>query len=518
MQSVIKFANFFELKHAFIMINRLNKILFLGFAALLITSCGKKSSSRDSATGWVYNDPKWGGFEKFSAAEQETGPNLVPIEGGTFTMGLTEQDVTYEWNNIPRRVTVSSFYMDETEVTNQNWKFYVEWLQRTYVSYPEVGNEALPDTNVWRDELSYNEPLVQTYYRHPSYNDYPVVGVSWLQAERYCEFRTDRANEAILIDKGILNPSPDAKDSESFNTQAYLAGQYQGNVKKNLPDLKTGGDRSVKFEDGIMLPNYMLPTEAQWEYAALALQGNQSISGDELITDRKIYPWNGNTARYKKHNKNQGDILANFKRGRGDYMGMAGSLNDNASIPSDVRSYIPNDFGLFNMAGNVNEWTADVYRPMTSQELVDADNNDLNPYRGNVFTDAVKSEDGTVVEKDSLGRIRRRVLTTEELEKRTNYRKADVRNYADDDAEEVEYGYGKTSLISNKARVIKGGGWADRLFWLSPGARRFRDEDTSDRALGFRCAMNRVGAEAFKTGKSGNNFKEASKSKVKRRY
>jgi gliding motility-associated lipoprotein GldJ len=500
---------------------KLGKYFSLIILVLSLSACSKKSGGgdRDSATGWVYNDPNWGGFEKFNESQQVTGPNLVPIEGGTFSMGLTEQDVTFEWNNVPRRVTVSSFYMDESEVTNQNWKLYVEWLQKTYTSYPEVSVQALPDFNVWRDELAYNEPLVETYYKHPSYNDYPVVGVSWLQAQRYCEWRSDRVNEMLLIEKGILNPSPDAKDSESFNTSAYLEGQYQGNVKKNLPDLKTGGERGVRFEDGILLPSYMIPTEAQWEYAALALQGNQAVSGDELITDRRIYPWNGNTARYKKHNKNQGNILANFKRGKGDYMGMSGALNDNASIPATVRSFLPNDFGLYHMAGNVSEWTADVFRPMTSQELVDADNNDLNPYRGNYYTEVIRDKDGKAIEKDSLGRLKRKSLTDEELANRENYRKSNVKNYNDDDSEDVEYGYGKTSLISDKARVIKGGSWADRLFWLSPGARRFKDEDKSDRTIGFRCSMSRVGAEAFKSGKSGNVFREGSKkSAAKRRY
>ncbi len=499
--------------------NNVLKISTLLVCLVSMVACSKKSGGdRDTATGWVYNDPKWGGYEKFDAVEQETGPNLVPIEGGTFVMGLSDQDVTYEWNNIPRRVTVSSFYMDETEVSNQNWKLYVNWLANTYVSYPQVIRDALPDSTVWREELAYNEPLVETYYRHPSYNDYPVVGVSWLQAQRYCEWRTDRVNEMILIERGILNPSPDAKDSESFNTKSYMAGQYQGNVNKNLKDLKTGGERAVRFEDGILMPSYILPTEAQWEYAALALQGNQASTGDELITDRRIYPWNGTSPRYKKHNKNQGDIQANFKRGRGDYMGMAGALNDNASIPSIVRAYFPNDFGLFNMAGNVSEWTGDVYRATTSLSLSDAENHDLNSYRGNVFTEMVVDENGLPVEKDSLGRLRTQTIPDEDLKDRENYRKSDVKNFNDDDSENVDYGYGKTSLVSDKARVIKGGSWADRLFWLSPGARRFKNEDRSDRTIGFRCAMNRVGAENFDTNKSGNNFKEGTKSKVKRRY
>jgi formylglycine-generating enzyme len=501
--------------------NNLFKGSFAALAAMiLLSACGgsKGGGEKSATTGWNYNDQKWGGFQKLNYEGQIIGPNLVPIEGGTFNMGLTEQDVTFEWNNTPRRVTLSSFYMDETEVANIDYREYLYWLKRTYVSYPKVHRQALPDSLVWREELAFNEPLVETYFRHPSYNDYPVVGVSWEQAKRYAEWRGDRVNEMILIERGILNPSPDQKDSEVFNTKSYLAGQYKGSPKKNLKDLATGGERAVMFEDGILLPEYMLPTEAQWEYAALALRGNQPTSEDELITDRKIYPWNGTSARYKKHNKSQGDIEANFKRGRGDYMGVAGALNDNASIPAPVRSYLPNDFGLYNMAGNVSEWTGDVYRPMTSTTLSDPDNQDLNSYRGNEFKEIMLDENGGAVQKDSLGRMRYTSVVDSTISTRENYRKGNVKNYKDGDAEYIKYGYGITTLINDSSRVIKGGSWADRLFWLSPGARRFKDQTKSDRSIGFRCAMTRVGAEGFGSDKGGNNFREAKKSTVKRRY
>jgi gliding motility-associated lipoprotein GldJ len=119
--------------------------------------------------------------------EQETGPGLVLIEGGTFSMGRNEQDITVDWNNIPRRVTVSSFYMDETEVANVHYLEYLYWISRVYgADYPEVYRRALPDTLVWRDRLAYNEPFVELYLRHPAYQQYPVVGVSWLQASDFC--------------------------------------------------------------------------------------------------------------------------------------------------------------------------------------------------------------------------------------------------------------------------------------------------------------------------------------------
>ena len=495
----------------------ISSLSFLAFVAIVISSCSKGGGETSSATGWKYNDPEWGGFEKKSYEGQVDGPNLVLIEGGTFSMGLTQQDVTYEFKNAPRRVTFSSFYMDETEVSNINYREYLHWLKNHYVSYGEVYRNALPDTLVWREELAYNEPMVETYFRHPSYDDYPVVGVNWLQANEFCKWRSNRVNEMILIEKGILNVSPDQKDSDTYDTKAYLTGQYQGNVKKNLPDLVTGGERPVMFDDGILLPGYQLPTEAEWEYAALALQGNQPASDDEVYTDRRIYPWNGNTARYKKRTNTQGRILANFKRGRGDYMGVAGNLNDNASFAGPVRAYLPNDFGLYNMAGNVNEWTADTYRPMTSTTLNDAENQDLNPFRGNQFQTLIIDEEGKPVEKDSLGALKYRYVDDEEAKDRENYKKGDVRDFQDGDEDYVLYTYGVTSLVSNKSKVYKGGSWADRLFWLSPGARRYKDEDKADRALGFRCKMIRVGGAAGNEDVGGNNFKESGR-KIKRRY
>ena len=491
--------------------------LLLAAAALTLGSCSK--SERSASTGWKYNDQKWGGFEKPEAEGQATGPNLVLIEGGTFTMGLTEEDVIGEWNNIPRRVTVSSFYMDETEVANIDYKEYLYWTKRVFgESYPEVYANALPDTLVWREELAYNEPYVETYLRHPGYNEYPVVGVDWNQANDFCKWRTDRVNEMLLIERGILNLNPEQKDEDNFNTEAYLVGQYQGDVRKNLKDLGTGGERPVRFEDGILLPSYRLPTEAEWEYAALGLQGNMANEKDELITDRRIYPWDGNSVRYQRRDKYQGRILANFKRGDGDYMGMAGNLNDHASHTAPVRQFMPNDFGLYNMAGNVNEWTMDLYRPMTSVVLRDVENHDLNPYRGGEFTAVETDEDGQPVEKDSLGRLRYRYIEDDEVADRENYKTARVYNYLDgDEGSEATYAYGETTLISDKSRVIKGGSWADRAWWLAPGTRRFKEETQADRTLGFRCAMTRVGAPAGNNDTGGNAFKNSNK-RQKRRY
>jgi formylglycine-generating enzyme len=207
-----------------------NIILPLLLAAFIVSSCSKEVSR---STGWNFNDPKFGGFEVAASQEQKVGPGLVAIEGGTFLMGAANEDLMFEWNNIPRRVTVASFYMDQTEVSNLDYLEYIYWLGRVYgQDYPQVVQKALPDSLVWRDRLSYNEPMVELYFRHPSYHDYPVVGVSWLQANDYANWRTDRVNELLLIKAGVLDFDPDQKNENNFNTEAYLSWSISGSCKR----------------------------------------------------------------------------------------------------------------------------------------------------------------------------------------------------------------------------------------------------------------------------------------------
>lgn len=456
------------------------------FALVALNACKQKEKS--ATTGWKYNDEKNGGFEVTPYTEQETGPGLILIEGGTFSMGRTEQEINYNWDNIPRRVTVSSFYMDETEIANVHYLEYLYWLDRVYgTDYPEVYKKALPDTLVWRSKLGYNEPMVELYLRHPAYQYYPVVGVNWLQANDFASWRTDRVNEQILIREGILRVNPAQVNEDNFNTDAYLAGQYEGLVKSKLRDLNPNRDvRNVRAEDGILLPRYELPTEAEWEYAALGLIGNTVY---ERVTDRKIYPWNGHVVRNSSE-KYKGEMLANFKRGRGDMMGTAGALNDNADRPAPIFSYLPNDYGLYNMSGNVSEWVKDVYRPLSPEDM-----DDFNPYRGNVFVTQLLDEEGQNSEKDSLGRLIWREVDEKENEGRRNYTKADYINDIDgDEPDNIEYKIGITSLVDDNVHVIKGGSWKDRAYWLSPGTRRYLDQKQSTDWIGFRCSMVRVGS------------------------
>lgn len=384
-------------------------VLILASVSLL-SSCtfvksifgGSDSTDVSRTTGWNYNDPAAGGFVVKTGVEQQTGPGLVFIEGGTFTMGRTQEDVMKDWNNVMRRVTVESFYMDETEVRNVDYREYLDWLKKATPADLSAYNKALPDTLIWRSELAYNEPMVENYLRHPSYNEYPVVGVSWTQANDYCAWRTMRVNALVT------------------------AGQGQS------------------------LPRYRLPTEAEWEYAAWGLVGN---TFNERVFEGRIYPWRGKGLR-NSEGKNRGQMMANFTRGRGDLMGVSGSLNDGGSFAMPVNSFWPNDFGLYCMAGNVNEWVMDVYRQLSFEDV-----SEVNPFRGNVFpeSDSRSSRDG-------------------------------------DSASLVQYNP-EVTLINDQSRVYKGGSWKDRPSWLSPGSRRYLDENQSRNDIGFRCAMTRVGTQ-----------------------
>jgi gliding motility-associated lipoprotein GldJ len=299
------------------------------------------------------------------------------------------------------------------------------------------------------------------------------------------------------------------KGEENFTTKSYLLGIYstQGAKNKKSPLMDENGRprNYVRLEDGILMPDYRLPTEAEWEYAAYGLlnqnpnaKRKEGKRGEELIMNKQVYSWshNVNGLRDSRSGSWQGKYMANFKRGSGDFMGVAGGLNDNAAIPGPIDAYYPNGFGIYNMSGNVSEWVADIYRPLNSKDV-----DDLNPYRGNVFKKPVKDENNEY-QRDSLGRVKMIEETDEDLKKRRNYQKANAINYLDGDSlSMVQYGYGTTTLVGDKSRVFKGGGWDDRAYWLSPGTRRHLEEDQSSSSIGFRCAMDRFGSQ------EGNGFK-----------
>ncbi|MFC6096545.1 gliding motility lipoprotein GldJ [Flavobacterium qiangtangense] len=545
---------------------KVNKIMALRLmlsAALVVgvTSCSKNSSSKNSssATGWKINDKK-GGFQYNSKfKKQETAPGLVLVEGGTFTMGKVQDDVMHDWNNTPNQQHVQSFYMDETEVTNVMYMEYLDWVKRVFdpedENYTNIYQGALPDTLVWRDRLGYNETMTENYLRHPAYAEYPVVGVNWIQAVEFSKWRTDRVNENVLEREGYLKRDAkvtEAKGENTFNTSTYLAAPtktYGGNeeivLKGKRGKSKDSTNLYAQRTSGIILPEYRLPTEAEWEYAAAADVGNREYN---LYRGQKKYPWKGNYTRSGKR-KVKGDQLANFKQGKGDYGGIAGWSDDGADITQKVKYYPPNDFGLYDMAGNVAEWVADVYRP-----IVDDEANDFNYYRGNVYMKNKIGEDGKaeivtgetiaydtlangrIMARNFPGQIAQVPIDEKETYLRQNFDKSDNRNYRDGDKQSTRYfDFGsseegekvddskrmydspkhnvttdslgnmvrrydksskRTTLVDDNVRVYKGGSWRDRAYWLDPAQRRYFPQDMATDYIGFRCAMSRVGPKS----------------------
>ncbi|MDE5575608.1 MAG: SUMF1/EgtB/PvdO family nonheme iron enzyme [Bacteroidales bacterium] len=439
------------------------------FAAILLWGCSNAGSGE--LTG-VAGRKSFGTQVPFG---------MVYVPGGSFVWGSGGFDPSYQMLNI-RTVTISDFFMDETEITNNEYRQFVEYVKEYHMrrllaengiegfqienededAEPEINwktkikrtpeveealadlylpveerfahrkdidvrklnyeywsydfyaasrkawnddNNDMPDdgvyygsfvsrpqsmrsrqqfmhkhvVNVYPDTLcwifdwsySYNDPMVAGYYSSPLYDNYPVVGVNWKQAEAFCKWRSKMYNDAMAA-KGY----PEAQE-------------------------------------------FRLPTEAQWEYAA---RGG---------IDASPYPWGGNYAR----NIN-GCLLGNFKPGRGDYAA------DGSLYPCVVGHYAPNDYGLYDMMGNVSEWCIDAY-----DETI-ANNHDFNP----AFTYDAKPEDG----------------------------------------------------VGLKRKVVRGGSFKDFADICKVYYRSFEYQDTCKSYIGFRCIQPLLGSGML-TGGSGSN-------------
>ncbi len=412
--------------------------LVLGALAigLLLQSCSS-GSSQGELTGVEGRRPWY--------HPQPYGTVYIPT--GTFHMGQTEEDISGSLNARPKQVSIQAFYMDDTEITNNEYRQFVYWVRdsivkRTlgedHVIQDEEGNERLdwdieidyedPDVvaqidglmyskqdqigfnksldtrklvyeyktldlqeaaklqyklnpvprrqfiredkaQIYPDTLafirdftySYNDPMAQTYFWHPGYDDYPVVGVSWKQANAFSWWRTNFLNKYYL-DNGDPEVNP-----------------------------------------------FRLPTEAEWEYAA---------RGGRRFND---YPWGGPYTR-----NSRGCFLANFKPLRGNY------IDDGGMYPVKATSYFPNDYGLYCMAGNVAEWTSSAF-----DEGIYTYVHDLNP---DYYYNAKPGEAASLTRK-----------------------------------------------------VIRGGSWKDIAFYCKVFTRAYEYADTAKSYVGFRNAMTYMG-------------------------
>ena len=542
------------------------KSLYVVCISFVIVSCSLDSSP---TTGWDYNNPRNGGFQKVSYVDQETGPGLMLIEGGML-------EVPY-YDTI-KKVVVPSYYLDRTEITNKDWCEYMYWTERVYgTDYPEIVVNALPDTNCWRKVSGFSESMEVNYLRHPSFANYPVVGVSWLQANNYCAWRTDRVNEFILIREGVLMSNPD-QQNEPFTTDAYLSGQYESgvNYEKQLPDLnpsngagrKDLGARIVRLEDGILLPRYRLPTEAEWEYAYVGSNLNVKNSLKEINSFKQSAQ----------------DVMGNFVKSL-DYN------RYNGYLVTSVDAYLPNDNGIYNLAGNVQEWVMDSY--YNEERLYQKE---VSPFVGDEMDLPVRNSNLQIDEKlsfpvynlsmvqsfvsefeelrtsknlsdslekqlfDVINRYLKQALLDEKEGKlesanrqistlyhsvfedfNSSYRN---QNYEESEMEIITYLKQEipkyivdfpgnlrfqsispwqrinarngnklavkmldSNYVNNETKIVKGASWLDENKLMDPYQRRTLNQYESSATIGFRCAMDRVGSPVGLSKKNKNKTK-----------
>ncbi len=443
----------------------MKKILSFGFvfAILVISSCSNyKGGELTGVPGRArYFEP-----DPFG---------MIFVPQGSFTMGQDDQDVPWAQNSYARTVTVDPFWMDETEITNNEYRQFVYWVRDSImrrmlgevlddyvISEDQFGNPIDPPRLNWDMRIDFRDEETNETLNEIFYNDqerfygrkeidtrklmYEYFWVDLQQAAKktnrynyqtkeYEGFVTNIDGEKIeikdrsnFIIRDVVNVYPDtlcwiADFTYSFN-EPMTTRYFWHPAYDNYPVVGVTWKQASAFciwRSNLLnaalsssgqppVHEYRLPLESEWEYAA---RGG---------LEHSMYPWGG----YYTRNK-EGCFLANFKPLRGNY------IDDGGSVTLAVGTYQPNEYGLYDMAGNVAEWTANAY-----DESAYIFTHDLNPdYKYNALPD-----DPPVL----------------------------------------------------KRKVIRGGSWKDIGYFLQCGARTFEYQDTAKSYVGFRCVRSYLGA------------------------
>ncbi|QQL50071.1 T9SS ring complex lipoprotein PorK/GldK [Mucilaginibacter ginkgonis] len=429
--------------------------LYVLMAATVISSCGKKGDPRGEIVG-----------AKHAAFHKEIPYGMVYIPGGSFLMGQTDQDITFSQIAQDKQVTIAPFFMDQTELTNSQYRQFVEWVrdsiavtkylnddkyyikQATGANAPANGRRIINWDYVrqhpvfaggkTKEAAANSQKLQSMYYQGDDRvfdrNEldvrllkYNFADLNYREAANHHMDKTKKRSDFIMRDTVAIYPDTLVwlEDFAYAANEPYVNGYFSHAAFADYPVVGVTWRQARAFavwrqrfndsyKDSRGLPHrlpYRLPTEAEFEYAA---------RGGRMGTD---YPWGG---PYIKNAK--GCLLANFKPGRGNY------TDDGAAYTVKARSFFPNDYGLYNMAGNVAEWTASAYDESASTFV-----HDMNP----TFTYEAKATDPETM----------------------------------------------------KRKVVKGGSWKDIGYFLQNSTRTFEYQDTAKSYIGFRCVTAFMGRD-----------------------
>jgi gliding motility-associated lipoprotein GldK len=393
---------------------------------LIISACGRKESGQLIG---AQNRPNWKGINPYG---------MVYVPSGTLTIDPSDQDISSTYIQRPKSISIQGFFMDDTEITNNEYRQFVYWvrdsLAHAYLDHyieTEDGEERID----WEYEIDWSdETLEDLFYQ----GDDRFAGRKEINVEKLVYEYEWYDWQAAAHDKGN---SPRSSFIKREKTRVYpdtlvwirdYSYSYNEPMARNyfwhpaFDDYPVVGvdwnianafcywrtqlwNRYEAGRQGVNTEDFRLPTEFEWEYAA---RGGH---------DNAPFPWGGYYVRNAK-----GCILANFKPGRGNYP------EDGGMYTVKADAYFPNDYGLYNMAGNVAEWTVTAYDDNAYSFV-----HDLNP---DISFDA-----------------------------------------SDDDPEAM------------KRKVIRGGSWKDVMFFLQNGTRHYEFQDTTKSYIGFRNVLTFMG-------------------------